>query len=547
MHLDQTETISNYVDTINKIYNIEKIYFDSYKQLSTPGGSRYPDVTDAINKRVGKGAMFVNYIGHGGELGLSHERVVELSDIKNWSNYYNMPIFITSTCEFSRFDDPAIISAGMDVFLNSGGGGVALFTTTRLAYAQSNFNLNYSFFQNVFKKMPNGKYPRLGDAVRIAKSNTGISVNNKMFSIFGDPALEFCLPKYLIKTTSKPDTIKALNKVTIQGEITDSNNTIISNFNGIVYPTVFDKYTKISTLGQDQNSEVTEFNQQNSILYKGKASVTNGHFSFTFVVPKDIAYQYGKGKLSYYACTQNNDARGYDKDIIIGGSNKNAPMDAIGPNINLYLNNDKFIFGGITSENPVLLAYVTDSNGINTVGNGIGHDIVAILDDNAESPIILNEFYEADLNNYQKGTIRYQLSKLEEGKHTLKLKVWDAYNNSSETYVEFVVAKSSQIQLEHVLNYPNPFTTHTSFYFEHNQPCCDLEVQIKIFTVSGKLIKTISKTIDTDGFRTNLDEITWDGLDDYGDKLGKGVYIYHLRVKASNGSIVEKYEKLFIL
>ncbi|MDD5569721.1 MAG: type IX secretion system sortase PorU [Bacteroidales bacterium] len=547
IHLTQTELMAKYVDTAYKNFNIEKIYFDSYKQESTPGGQRYPEVTNAINQRVEKGALILNYVGHGGPIGLSHERVVEISDVNSWKNFYNMPVFITATCEFSYYDNPDQVSAGEFVFLNPAGGGVALFTTTRLAYSQSNYVLNMNFYRNVFAKMNDGRYPRLGDAVRLAKGLSGISINNKVFTILGDPSLELAMPKYEITTASFSDTLKALSKVTIQGDLTDTLGQPLNNFNGIIYPTVYDKYSTISTLGQDEHSLITSFKLQKNVLYKGKASVTNGHYKFTFVVPKDISYQYGNGKLSYYAASQNDDAKGYNKDIIVGGSNNNAPPDNAGPNINLFLNNDKFVLGGITNENPILLAFLCDSNGINTVGNGIGHDVVATLDDDAENSFVLNDFYEADLNSYQKGKVRYQFSDLPEGKHKLKLKVWDTYNNSSEAYTEFVVAKSAEIKLEHVLNYPNPFTTHTSFYFEHNQPCCSLNVQVKIFTVSGKLIKTIDKTVETAGFRVDFDQIVWDGTDDYGDKIGRGVYIYHLKVRSNNGSVAEKYEKLVIL
>ncbi|MFA6924403.1 MAG: type IX secretion system sortase PorU [Bacteroidales bacterium] len=547
VHLNQAEQITKYIDATYKNFNIEKIYFDSYKQESTPGGQRYPGVTDAINQKIEKGTLIINYIGHGGQLGWAHERVLEISDINSWKNYYNMPVFITATCEFSYYDNPDQVSAGEYVFLNPSGGGVALFTTTRLAYSQSNYVLNMNFYENAFNKMSDGRYPRLGDIVRLAKGMSGISVNNKIFTILGDPSLEISLPKYEVNTTPFSDTLKALSKVTIQGILSDTAGQPLNNFNGIIYPTVYDKYSTVSTLGQDEHSSITNFKIQKNVLYKGKVSVTNGNYKFTFIVPKDISYQYGNGKLSYYANNQYDDAKGYNKNIIVGGSNNNAPPDNSGPNINLFLNNDKFVFGGITNENPILLAFLSDSNGINTVGNGIGHDVVATIDDNTENSFVLNDFYEASLNSYQKGTIRYQFNDLSEGKHKLKLKVWDTYNNSSEAYTEFIVAKSAEIKLEHVLNYPNPFTTHTSFYFEHNQPCCGLDVQVKIFTVSGKLIKTIDKSVETEGFRVDFDQITWDGTDDYGDKVGRGVYIYHLKVRSNNGSVAEKYEKLVIL
>lgn len=554
LHLNQADQIATFVDTTFTNYNIDKIYCDAYPQQTTPGGQRYPDVTNAINNRVARSAFIINYTGHGGEIGWGHERYLNISDITSWTNSYALPIFITATCEFSRFDDPDRTSAGELVFLNENGGGVCLFSTTRLVYSSSNFELNKEFNNYVFRRI-NGQPPALGDVMRLAKRGTdpsGTNTNNRNFTLLGDPGLKLSFPQYGVNTgvinnnpPSFSDTIKALSKVKIGGYITDENGQKKTNFNGIIYPSIYDKASTVVTLGNDPTSPKIPFKLQKNLLYKGKVSVSNGDFSFSFVVPKDISYSYGKGRISYYSENGSIDAAGNCEQFIIGGSDNTAPTDNEGPSVNLFLNNDKFAFGGVTNENPIILAILADTNGINTVGNGIGHDIVAILDGNTEKTIVLNDYYESDLNSYQKGKVRYPLKNLAEGKHNLKLKVWDTYNNSSETYTEFYVSKSQNLKIDHVLNYPNPFSTQTSFFFEHNQPCCQLEVQIKIYTIGGKLVKTIDKTVETNGFR--IDPILWDGLDDYGDRIGRGVYIYYLKVKATNGSIADKYEKLVII
>jgi hypothetical protein len=263
------------------------------------------------------------------------------------------------------------------------------------------------------------------------------------------------------------------------------------------------------------------------------------------VVPKDISFQYGKGKLSYYAQNGQEDAAGYDTLITVGGVNNNAPSDGEGPEIQLYINDEKFVRGGLTDANPVLYAVIKDTSGVNTVGTGIGHDMTAEFDKQRDKKYILNDYYENDLNSYQSGKVRYQFQNLEPGPYALTFKVWDVYNNSSTASTDFIVSESAQLALDHVLNYPNPFTTHTTFMFEHNRPYIPMNVQVQIFTVSGKLIKTISDKIIMQGYRS--DQIEWDGLDDYGDKIGRGVYVYRLRVKTDDGQYADKFEKLVIL
>ena len=551
-HLNQADQLANIVDTMYPEYNITKIYFDSFVQESTPGGQRYPEANASMNTEVQRGALILNYTGHGGELGLSLERVLGISDINSWTNFSNLPVFVTATCEFTRYDDPSRISAGEIVHLNPNGGGIALFTTSRLVYSAPNFTLNRNFYLNLLTEQLWGP-PTMGDVIRMTKVASGGSVNNRNFSLIGDPAQRLAFPLHDVETltingddvNSLTDTINALQLVTVTGRIKNRNGQLMPNFNGIVYPTVFDKASEVTTLGNDPGSSPRAFNVQKNLIYKGKASVTNGVFSFTFVVPKDIAYTYDFGRISYYSEGDNTNASGYFEEFIIGGSSNNISADETGPVVGLFMNDESFVYGGTTNESPSLLAIVSDTNGINTVGNGIGHDITAVLDDNSTSTINLNDFYQADLDSYQSGRVVYPFSGLSEGTHTLKLKIWDVYNNSSEAYTEFVVSESAQLALEHVLNYPNPFTTRTSFMFEHNQACNSLDVQVQVFTVSGKLVKTINETVISSGFRN--DQVEWDGLDDYGQKIGRGVYLYNLKVKTPDGQKAEQIERLVIL
>jgi hypothetical protein len=555
IHLNQTEQITTFITNNYRNYNLDKIYLDAYPQVSTPGGNRYPEVVNAINRRIERGCLIFNYIGHGGEVGLAHERIIEVSQINGWTNICNLPLFFTATCEFTRWDDPGRVSAGEYVLLNPKGGGIGLFTTVRLVFSGPNYVLNRNFYNFSLDTLPGGIYPKLGDLNMLTKSTLVPDDNHRNFTLICDPALTLAYPRHRIITKtingnpvnmSQPDTIRALSRVTITGEVTDISGNKLTAFNGLVFPVVYDKKATLNTLGNDpQSLPIQMFQAQKSILYRGKVSVVNGDFSFSFVVPKDIAYQYGFGKLSYYGHNGTSDATGNFVSIVIGGSDTTAPVDITGPDVRLYLNDANFVSGGLTNENPEIFAVVKDSNGINTVGNGIGHDIVSILDGNNTNPIILNDYYVSDLNSYTSGTIRYPLSKLPSGHHQLSLKVWDVYNNSSVDVTDFVVEQSAVLALKHVLNYPNPFTTRTSFFFEHNKSCGELEVQIQIMTVSGKIIKTINTPVHSAGFRSEA--IPWDGLDDFGDPLGKGVYFYRVKVRSPEGEKAEEFNKLVIL
>lgn len=549
-HMSQSNQLSAILETNYLDYNEGKIFFDAFKQESTPGGNRYPEVNKEIIKSFEEGSLIVNYTGHGGETGLGHERVFTVNDINGLSNSNNLPLMVTATCEFSRFDDPKRTSAGELVLLNKNG-GIALLTTVRLVYSTPNFYLNKTFYNKVFEKV-NGEIPRLGDIFMEVKNLNASNLNNRNFTLLGDPALRLAYPIHDVSTTkingafisASIDTIRALDKVTIEGQVQDENGQKLTNFNGTIYPTVFDKKKQITTLSNDGGTPFI-FDLQTNKLFKGKVSVNNGDFSFSFIVPKDIAYNYGEGKISYYAENQVEDANGAFSDFYIGGTSQNFEADNEGPEIELYMNDKTFVFGGLTDENPNMLAYVSDIHGINMVGNGIGHDIVAVLDDKTDEAFILNDYYEADLNSYQKGVIKFPFQDLDEGRHKLTLKVWDVYNNSREVTTEFVVQKAKDIVIDRVYNYPNPFTTHTEFWFEHNQANKQIYAQVQIFTVSGKLVKTLEKNILNEGFRST--SITWDGLDEYGDKLARGVYVYRLKVRAENLSMTDKYEKLVIL
>jgi len=552
LHLRHAEILSGFIDKNYPVYNINKIYVDAYKQISTPSGQRAPAVNRAIDNSIDKGTLILNYSGHGGEIGLGHEQFLRIADIQSWTNYNKLTVFITATCEFTRYDDPSRTSAGELVFLSTIGGGIALFSTSRATYASANLALNRAIYSNnIFKKF-DGEYPCFGDVIRRSKILGGS--NDKKFILIGDPALKLAYPKLNAKTTvinnyevnqNKPDTLSALSKVKIEGIITDIAGNKQTNYNGIIYPVVFDKKTAVLTLGTDAKSIPTTFYMWKSILFKGKAPVVNGEFSFDFMVPKDIAYNYGVGRISYYFNNDTIDGNGYNENVIIGGFNENARQDVNGPIINLYMNDVMFKPGDITNEDPSLFAKVSDESGINTTGNGIGHDIIAKIDDNINWTFNLNDYYEATEGNYNKGSITFPFRDLPDGEHQLSLKVWDIYNNSSTAVLPFVVSSSEKLVISNLMNIPNPVTDHTDFVFEHNQPGVDLDVVIEVYQLNGVRVKTLHTHINSPGFQSG--RLRWNCTTDNNRKIGRGIYVYQLKVTTPDGKIAFKRSKLVFL
>jgi hypothetical protein len=287
------------------------------------------------------------------------------------------------------------------------------------------------------------------------------------------------------------------------------------------------------------------FRNQDNVIYKGEASVESGEFSFSFVVPKDIENNYAHGKVSLYAKNDDGeDASGYDDSFIIGGVAEEIIYDYDGPSISLYMNTRDFISGGMTNRNPFLLVDIQDLSGVNTVGNGIGHDITAILDNNTSNPFILNDYYKSDLDDYQKGVVEFPLENLELGEHTITFKVWDVFNNSSEGSINFYVTEGDILIISEFLNYPNPFYGNTDFYFQHNQSAQNIDVSIEIYSITGAHIKTLSNSFYDDGYR--IGPIRWDGRNEYGRNVSAGLYIAKLNIELEDGSYETKSIRIAI-
>ena len=553
LHLNDAESLVQTVSNTNPALHTDKIYLDAYPMVSGNGGARYPAVNDAIVNEVFNGNLIVNYTGHGSYQRLAEESVLTETEIARFNNPNKLPLFITASCDFAPYDDPSKSSLGNGLLFGNNTGAIALMTTTRVVFAYSNRIMNDNYLRIALQPNAQGNWLTLGEATQQAKNASyqgfGDVYNNRKFCLLGDPAMRLAIPTYHLKLTQingKPitgnDSLQALGNYQMSGIVTDGLGNPINQFNGIVYPTVYDKAQQQKTLGNDPASIVTSFAVQNSVLYKGRATVKNGAFQFSFIVPKDINYQPGKSKISLYATNGLKDAAGADTSFYISGL-ANALKDTTGPVIKAFLNDENFKDGGLTNENPILLLRLYDVSGISTSGAAIGHDMTAVIDGNERNVLVLNNFYTALLDSYQEGTVNFPLPTMAAGFHEIKIKVWDVANNSSEIILHFVVAKQENLQVTKVMNYPNPFTDITHFSFEHNQPNTDLGVEIAIFTERGQLVKQIKQTVNSGGTR-NI-QIPWDGRDENGRKLEKALYIYRIKVSLHN-SFFEEAKQIFV-
>ena len=556
--------IADLISENKPFINTKKILIDSYEQQTSSGGERYPEVNSEILNGIKQGAIVINYFGHGGEDGIARERIFDKINAAAVKNPNRLNCFVSVTCEFTKFDNPNRETAGEFLYWNKDGGSVALITTTRQIFVSVGVEFNITLEQYLFS-FGSDNYPSIAESLRLTKNDPAISSTNQRRLVFfiGDPAMKLAIPEKEIRISkingvdinNFQQPIKGLDLVNVEGQVYDKNGLFLENYSGILTSTVYDKNISRTTLANDNTTDgngnliLLDFEILGEVLFRGKSSVENGEFQFSFVVPKDVRMEIDSGKFSFYAkdTSSNLDKSGYNTSIQIGGVNEDAEEDNIGPEIQIFLNDESFVSGGITNESPNLIVKLSDNNGINT-SSGVGHDILATVDSDDINAIILNNYYVADIDDYKNGTVNYQLDNLQPGQHTLKIKAWDVYNNSSISEIDFMVFNENEkLVLDNVLNYPNPFIDFTEFWFNHNSSSL-LDVKIEIFTISGRLVKTIIGNTNFSGDSNFSRDFIWDGRDDYGDKVAKGVYVYKLSVRSElTNKQTSKIEKLVIL
>lgn len=545
-HQDQAEQMAMSIALNQPVVDTRKIYLDAFRQTQLPTGEASPETEKKIRDALDRGALIVNYTGHGNERQWAHERIFDDFMIETLDNK-TFPLFVTATCEFGRHDDPAQISGAEMCVLRKNGGAIGMVATARPVESSTNFALNKAFYNALFELEATAPLT-LGEVFRRTKNASLSGVSNRNFSLLADPSMQLVFPKLRLQVTevlagNTTDTLRALSGVTIRGEVVGENQERVTGFNGVLEANVFDKETEVTTLG-NENQPYT-FREWSNAIYQGRARVTDGQFEFEFVVTKNIAYHLGNGKLSLYAYDEDNgiDAAGASLDFVVGESEDDVDSDNTSPEMTLYIGDTTFRNGGITSPNTRLLVKFSDSNGINISGYGIGNSLVAILDDSVSYN--LNEYYTTEIGDFTRGRVDFPLRDLAPGRHTIIVKAWDTYNNPAVQSVDFIVSDGNGIVIEHFGNYPNPFSTSTTLFFTHNRSGDDLVTMLAIFDVNGRLLKTQELSIPGSPYEVRLLEL--DTRDNFWRNLKGGLYLARLIVRSvTNGSKNEQVTKLII-
>lgn len=551
-HMSHANTEADYIEANHPEFLVNKIFFDTYKK-DYSGHTTYPDVTNKIQKLLKNGLLLLNYTGHGNTQSWSDEKVWTQSDILQ-STYTCLPLWITATCDFTRFDAPAT-SAGEDVLLHKTSGGVALYTTTRAVYPTQNFEMNKQLINHLFDKK-DGNRLTLGEIMKQTKLALGPQLNKLNFHLIGDPAMKLAYPEYRMRVTaingeavgSEPVTFKALARITVEGEVLRPDGQLATDFSGTLNPTVMDSRTTVKTLDNNRVGKIFEYEDYLNTLFTGNDSVRGGKFSFSFTVPKDISYSGNYGKMNLYAAdeTSGNEAQGSYLNFVVGGTAEDAEKDDEGPEIRqLYLNDSTFTDGGQVNVTPYFVAKLWDKSGVNISGSSIGHDIILTIDNTPSLSYNLNSYYEIRPGEEGEGIVRFSIPALEPGIHTAEFKVWDVQNNSTTHTFTFEVVAGLKPFITELVATPNPARQQVEFRLYHNLPESNLRVGISVYDLAGRLVWTTDKEGSSEWFKAYI--VTWDLTDRAGSRLRPGLYLYRAAIRAGGSKEATKANKLIIL
>lgn len=560
LHTFNADGTAEETEEVEPAVVLQKIYGPAYPVVNTARGRRRPQVEEAVRDAIEGGTLIWNYSGHGGPVGLGDERYMTPELVETLDNPDRYPVFVTATCSFGKFDISEFQSLAERVLLRPGGGGVAMLTTVRLVYTSSsptdgnNYALNLELTRNLHEREADGRAARLGDALmRTKQTSTGASSNSRKFNLLGDPAMRLGLPQRSVTVASSP-TLQAFEEATVSGQVLGFDGTPDASYTGEVEVTVFDAERTVPLPPDASTFTGGEYRDRTNRIYSGRASVSGGQFRATFRVPQDISYSGQPARVVVYALgADGTDGAGATEAVTVSPQAGARPNDAEGPEVRLFLNDSTFVDGGTTTPNGLLVARLRDASGINTVGAGVGHELLLTIDGDAASAMDVGPFYAGDLDTYQAGEVRVALPDLEPGEHTLQLTAWDALNNPSTAELRFVVVEEA-VAIENLLPYPNPTTGPTRFVFDHNlDPGTPARLQLRIYTLAGRPVRTLDGEEALPGgvLPPESVQIPWDGLDDDRDPLATGVYLFRLRMEvddpAGGSRVVERVERLAVI
>lgn len=544
-HTETAEAGAEKVRLKNPDFVVHKIYLDAYPQEVNASGESYPLAKNRLINLLKNGVLFFDYSGHGGYNAITNESMLNLKDIETMTNK-NHAFWLFATCNFGQFDSGKRCAAEAAV-LNPEGGAIGVLAATRTVYATENTKLNYAICDTLFGHSDPFHYEMtLGEAIAAGKNKlTQANINKLPYILFGDPALTMNYPTtYQVETVTEIDTLNALSVQQVDGQIIDEDSMIVSDFNGKVNITVYDKMQVISTRDNDAKTDDVQektYNDYPNTLFSGSANVTEGRFQYTFMVPKDIRYNYGPGRIVYYAFTDDSlelaEAVGHYELFTIGGTGSTVLVDTVGPEMHIYLNYSAFVDGGYTNETPRFFADLYDENGINTAGAGIGHDLMLIVDDNPKMTYSLNEYFTAANDSYQSGQVNYQMERLDNGAHSLSFRAWDLLNNSTTHTLNFIVQAGLDASIYRVVTYPNPVSEagKLNMVVMYEQPEVARETEIRLFDMSGRLVWTRT-TESSEQIELNLAEMG----------ISCGVYMYSVSVRAANNKYSRSAGKIIV-
>ena len=551
LHINDADEIAEDTEDRHPNFVQNKIYWDAFNQVSTPGGNRYPDANEELNRTVDNGLLVMNYLGHGGSLGWSQERVLNVSDINNWTNFNRLPLIITATCSFTGFDDASITSAGEHSILNPVGGAVALFTTVRSVYASQNFRLTSAVYDNLFVQ-ENGQFQTIGEILRNSKNQVSLTnINARKFLLIGDPSMTLAYPRHQVMTTqingeaivtNSLDTVGALDSVSISGMVSIDGLTADQSFQGEMDITIYDKSSTVRTLRNDDRSRTREFDLFSNVIFQGSVPIESGQFDLAFIVPVDINFSPGQAKISYYARGEDLiDAGGVYDNLVIGGTSVNPIEDDQGPEIQAWINARSFRNGDIVNSDPFLIVNLTDESGINLSQVAIGHEITAIVDGDTQNTIILNELFTRSSSIGGMATI--QLDGLEPGPHSVEIRAFDIANNLSTLEISFMVDEDQDGDILSFDISPNPTDADIRFSLVH-----DIDnvrsVRFEMYDIQGLLIQQIEAP---GPFASNFINFTNAPRADV-SALSSGSYICRAVIESSDGEILRSaFKKLLLL